>query len=308
VELASRTTGDELLRPGELLRLRQRLRQIARRHDLTSVITCAFDHRTRMLPFVYAARRMAPAGVRAIGSAMVDCGFDKTRIVLQQWNRNFRPSQMRLDGRVPDVFLLSSMSLHMAPCLELIRDACRIDRPHRPLIIVGVLLSGMGISETGGTSQVATAGDLDNTDTGMLLVLRAQAAIVRAALLDGGGKVIGNGPRLVVFERVQVPVGVRGDQRLVPAVLRAVLAHNDGPVADEHLGVYDLATFRAQAARDFVKDVVTNRLLDRGNQLLLHFSLSHRIRRARPRTIRPDVPLNSCSTRMAAATCQLAVE
>ena len=50
-----------------------------------------FDHRTRMLPFIYADTHMAPAGVRAIGSAMVDSGFDKTRIVLQQWNRNFRP-------------------------------------------------------------------------------------------------------------------------------------------------------------------------------------------------------------------------
>ena len=65
------------------------------------MIACAFDHRTRMLPFIFADTRMAPAGVRAIGSAMVDAGFDKTRIVLQQWNRNFRPSRMRLDGRIP---------------------------------------------------------------------------------------------------------------------------------------------------------------------------------------------------------------
>jgi hypothetical protein len=62
-----------------------------------------------MLPFIYADTRMAPAGVRGIGSAMVDAGFDKTRIVLQQWNRNFRPSQMRVDGRIPDLFMVSSM-------------------------------------------------------------------------------------------------------------------------------------------------------------------------------------------------------
>ena len=43
-----------------------------------------------MLPFTYADMRMVPAGVRAIGSAMFDAGFNKTRIVLQQWNRNFR--------------------------------------------------------------------------------------------------------------------------------------------------------------------------------------------------------------------------
>jgi len=100
------------LRPGELKRIRERLRAVAARYDLASVIACAFDHRTRMLPFIFADTRMAPAGVRAIGSAMVDCGFEKTRIVLQQWNKKFRPSRMRLDGRIPDLFMVSSMGLH----------------------------------------------------------------------------------------------------------------------------------------------------------------------------------------------------
>ena len=69
-----------------------------------------------MLPFIYADARMAPAGVRAIGAAMLDCGFNKTRIVLQQWNRNFRPARMRLDGRIPDLFMVSSMQIHSAQC------------------------------------------------------------------------------------------------------------------------------------------------------------------------------------------------
>src|SRR3954470_13914748 len=119
MELPRRTRGDELLRPGELNRVRQRLRAIAPAHDLVSVIACAFDHRTRMLPFIFADTRMAPAGVRGIGSAMVDSGFHKTRIVLQQWNRNFRPSQMRVDGRVPDLFMVSTMSLHSEECMHL---------------------------------------------------------------------------------------------------------------------------------------------------------------------------------------------
>jgi len=137
MELPRRNRGDELLRPGELLSIRKRLRNIARKHDLTTVIACAFDHRTRMLPFIYADMRMVPAGVRAIGSAMFDAGFNKTRIVLQQWNRNFRPSQMQLDGRIPDIFMVSSMQIHSAQCQALIRDACRIDPVHRPLIIAG---------------------------------------------------------------------------------------------------------------------------------------------------------------------------
>jgi radical SAM superfamily enzyme YgiQ (UPF0313 family) len=137
MELPRRARGEELLKPGEMVSIRQRLRRLAGKHPLTSVIACAFDHRTRMLPFVYADTRMVPAGVRAIGSAMVDCGFERTRIVLQQWNRGFRPSQMRLDGKVPDLFMVSSMGLHSEPCMEMIRDAMRIDAAQRPLIIAG---------------------------------------------------------------------------------------------------------------------------------------------------------------------------
>jgi radical SAM superfamily enzyme YgiQ (UPF0313 family) len=137
MELPRRARGDELVKPGELTGLRSRLRQIAPRHDLTTVIACAFDHRTRMLPFIYADTRMAPAGVRAIGSAMADSGFHKTRIVLQQWNRGFRPSRMMLDGRIPDLFMVSSMGLHSGRCMALIRDARRIDPARRPLIIAG---------------------------------------------------------------------------------------------------------------------------------------------------------------------------
>lgn len=137
MELPCRARGDELLKLGELTDIVGRLHKIAAGHDLATVIACAFDHRTRMLPFVYADMRMVPAGVRAIGSAMVEAGFEKTRIVLQQWNRKFKPSQMKLDGRVPDLFMVSSMQIHSESCQDLLRDACRIDPAARPLIIAG---------------------------------------------------------------------------------------------------------------------------------------------------------------------------
>jgi radical SAM superfamily enzyme YgiQ (UPF0313 family) len=137
MELPRRDNGDELVKPGELAAARMRLQKVAKQHDLKTVIACAFDHRTRMLPFIYADMRIVPAGVRAIGSALAACGFEKTRIVLQQWNRNFRPSQMRLDGEIPDMFLVSSVQLHSAQCKAMIRDACLIDPADRPLIIVG---------------------------------------------------------------------------------------------------------------------------------------------------------------------------
>ena len=64
MELPRRERGDELLRPGELLGLRQRLRNIARRHDLTTVIACAFDQRTRMLPHQPDAERLEARATR----------------------------------------------------------------------------------------------------------------------------------------------------------------------------------------------------------------------------------------------------
>lgn len=137
MELPRRPAGDVLLAPGEMSAIRQRLRGLASRHDLATVIACAFDHRTRILPFLYADLRMVPAGVRAIGSALADSGFRKTRIVLQQWNRQFDAAQMRLEGRIPDLFLVSSMHLHAAECDRLIQDAQRIDPAQRPLIIAG---------------------------------------------------------------------------------------------------------------------------------------------------------------------------
>ncbi|OAI42246.1 hypothetical protein AYO40_01940 [Planctomycetaceae bacterium SCGC AG-212-D15] len=137
MELPIRAKGDELLRPGELTALRGRLRRLASQHDVSSVIACAFDHRTRILPFIFTDMWLAPAGVRAVGSALLDCGFARTRVVLQQWNRNFRPSQMRLDGRIPDLFLVSAMQIHFDAARELLRDVRRLPEEHQPLVIVG---------------------------------------------------------------------------------------------------------------------------------------------------------------------------
>lgn len=137
MELPRRNRGDEMLEPGQFTALVNRLRRIAPRHDLKTVITYAFDRRTRMLPFIFADLRMAPAGVRAIGSAMVAAGFPKTRIVLQQWNPRFRPSEARLDGCVPDIFMVSSMQIHSQRCRELIQDCWSMPPNRRPLIIAG---------------------------------------------------------------------------------------------------------------------------------------------------------------------------
>jgi hypothetical protein len=57
MELPQRPKGTTLLPPGAMTEIRRRLRLLAARNDLVSVIACAFDHRTRMLPFIYADLR-----------------------------------------------------------------------------------------------------------------------------------------------------------------------------------------------------------------------------------------------------------
>ena len=137
MELPAREKGDRLLPGGECLDIRRRLRRHAQKHDLTAVVIGCFDPRTRVLPFFYSAKRMAPAGPRAIGAALYDSGFVKTRVVLQQWNPNIVPSRLRIDGRLPDLLLISSMQIHSAACQRLIRDARAIDESVRPLVIAG---------------------------------------------------------------------------------------------------------------------------------------------------------------------------
>ena len=260
MELPRRQRGDELLKPGELTELRARLRNIARQHDLASVIACAFDHRTRMLPFIYADMRMAPAGVRAIGAAMADAGFHKTRIVLQQWNRNFRPSRMRLDGRIPDIFMVSSMQIHSTQCVNLIRDACRIDPALRPLIIAG---GAKSIYEPWDafSADAADPWRADVAVTGeeyillslleMLLSLRAGNETLRttflrarnSGLLDaipglvyplGGGEgapeeLVDTGIQRLVGDLDELPHPVLGYQLLEPPGRKAVLASESLP-------------------------------------------------------------------------------
>ena len=185
MELPRRARGDELLKPGELTDLRRRLRGVAAKHDLVTVIACAFDHRTRMLPFIYADTRMAPAGVRGIGSAMVDSGFAKTRVVLQQWNRNFRPSRMQVDGRVPDLFMVSSMGLHSGQCMEMIRDALRIDPAHRPLIIAGGPHAVYQPSELFAGAPTATPVSADVAVTGEEFVLLSMLEVLLSMRGEG---------------------------------------------------------------------------------------------------------------------------
>ena len=98
MELPTRPKGDQYTKPGEYPALRWRIRAAAVGLSIPAVVVYVFDKRTRLLPYFFTSHRMAPAGPRAVGAALYDSGLTKTRVVLQQWNPNFRASQGRLDG------------------------------------------------------------------------------------------------------------------------------------------------------------------------------------------------------------------
>ena len=136
MELPKRLKGDEYTAPGEYPALRQRVRQAAKGLSIPTVVVYSFDRRTRLLPYIFSSHRMAPAGARAVGSALYDSGLTNTRIVLQQWNPSFSPSQARLDGQPIEMLLVSSMQIHAEKAYRLIADACTAGTA-RPLIIAG---------------------------------------------------------------------------------------------------------------------------------------------------------------------------
>src|SRR5512140_2181949 len=136
MELPSRAKDDIFLADGQFGRATADLRRQTHCHDIGIVVAYAFDTRTRLLPFLMADRRMPPAGPRAIAAAMTNAGFRRVRIVLQQWNPNFRPSQARIDGRPIDVLMVSSMQIHSEPAYNLIEDAWTLGED-RPLILAG---------------------------------------------------------------------------------------------------------------------------------------------------------------------------
>jgi radical SAM superfamily enzyme YgiQ (UPF0313 family) len=136
MELLSRPKNDRYTRPGQYNELERRLRANPASAQVPILVCYAFDDRTRLGPFLFADMRLLTAGPRAIAGALVSAGFSRTRIVLRQWNRNFRPSEARLDGQVPQMLFVSSMQIHSASAYELIVDAFKLGED-RPLILAG---------------------------------------------------------------------------------------------------------------------------------------------------------------------------
>jgi radical SAM superfamily enzyme YgiQ (UPF0313 family) len=112
-----------------------------RRHEtelaeMPAVVLACHDPATRMLPFILYDRFIFPAGARVVAGALREAGFLRTRAVFQLWNPRFRPSRARLDGRNPELLLISTMQVHVRGAYEAVRDAWTMG-DERPLIIVG---------------------------------------------------------------------------------------------------------------------------------------------------------------------------
>lgn len=136
MELPRRKSDDVYIPDGAFTAMIDNLRQRKDAHDLSIAIVYAFDYRTRMLPYWYADRRMAPCSVRTLGDCLYAAGFKNVRIILQQWTPNFRPSKAAINGRPIDIFMVSAMQVHAEPAYDMVREACRMG-PKRPLILAG---------------------------------------------------------------------------------------------------------------------------------------------------------------------------
>ena len=137
MELAVRKDSDRFVGDGAYRALQARLRnRSATLAEIPTVVLSAFDRSTRLLPFVFYDGMMFPAGASAIANAVHQAGFARTRAVFELWNPNFKASRARLDGRAPEMLLISSMQIHSQRAFEAISEAWSLGA-ERPLIIAG---------------------------------------------------------------------------------------------------------------------------------------------------------------------------
>ena len=139
MELPRRVRGDELLKAGELADRAPtsartwRARTIWLSCDrLRGSITAHGCFRSSMPICIW-----SPLGCGRSGRRCSTRGSTRHASCCSSGIRISSPSQMKLDGRIPDLFMVSSMQIHSTRCKELIRDACKIDPAYRPLILVG---------------------------------------------------------------------------------------------------------------------------------------------------------------------------
>ena len=92
--------------------------------------------------------------------------------------------------------------------------------------------------EANGTSQLAAVGDLDQPDTGVLLVLSAETAVERAAVSRVSARLIRLAARREEdLPATPIPIDVVGEQHALRAVLWAALVEVGAAVLEDDLPV-----------------------------------------------------------------------
>jgi len=137
MELPKRPRGDEFTRTGRLPELLAKLAARPETREMSALIMYAFDQRTRLLPFLFADMRIVPAGPRMVADTLYAAGLRKMRLAFQLWSPNVKPSRAKIEGKIPDLLIISSMQIHARKAYDLIEDACKIPEAQRPLVLVG---------------------------------------------------------------------------------------------------------------------------------------------------------------------------
>jgi hypothetical protein len=112
------------------------------------------------------------------------------------------------------------------------------------------------IGEADWAVEVAGGVDLDQCQAGVLLVLRAEAAVKRAPVSRLGLEFERERPRLVEAQLRHVELGVGVDKRLERSVLGAALAQHELVLPDVDLDVDDPLAERADRPRQLEEDLV----------------------------------------------------
>src|SRR5687768_8856883 len=108
--------------------------------------------------------------------------------------------------------------------------------------------AGPSVGEAERALHVASRVDLDDAEASVLLVLRAEPAVVGAAAFDLRAERERDGAGLVELGRGQVGLGVAVDERLEAPMLRAALAQVDLAAAQQYVAVHHPPTGWADAA------------------------------------------------------------
>ena len=112
--------------------------------------------------------------------------------------------------------------------------------------------------------QVAMIGDFDDRQAGVLLVIGTQSAVARTAVRGLRRKLVRPESRFRVSQRLQKPVRVTGDQRLLHAVPRTLLSQIDFAATNDPRAIHQLAADRTHPFAERMKDLALGGLRQRG--------------------------------------------